>query len=109
MQYDYIGFIVAALIAIGGAIGYFKADSVASLIAGLAFGIILAVGAYFNSRSPPKPLLELVVLLILAGLMFFRYYKSGNFMPAGLTAVIALVGLVINSIIYYDDLRNQLS
>lgn len=25
MQYDYFGFIVAALIAIGGAIGYFKA------------------------------------------------------------------------------------
>lgn len=27
MQYDYVGFIVAAIIAVGGAIGYFKAGN----------------------------------------------------------------------------------
>lgn len=37
---------------------FFK-GSVPSLISGLAFGLILTVGAFCNSKSPPKPLLQL--------------------------------------------------
>ncbi|XP_031632448.1 transmembrane protein 14 homolog [Contarinia nasturtii] len=93
MQYDFIGFIAAILIAGGGAYGYFKS----------------AIGAYLNSRSgsPPKPLLEFCVLLILAGLMGYRWY-NGSFVPAGIVTCIAAGAFVINMFIYYDDLHAQL-
>lgn len=48
----------------------------------------------------------LVVLIIL---MAYRFYESGKFMPAGVTATIATIAFVINIIIYYTDLKNQLS
>lgn len=50
----------------------------------------------------------LVTLLVLAGIMFFRWYNTGSIMPAGVIAFIATATLVINSVVYYQDLRNQL-
>lgn len=42
----------ALVIATGGLVGYFKAGSVPSLVAGLVFGSILGVGAYLTSVNP---------------------------------------------------------
>lgn len=49
MPFDVISAGYAALVAAGGIIGYLKAGSVPSLVAGLAFGSVLGVGTYMTS------------------------------------------------------------
>ena len=49
MPVDYLGFLFGAAVAAGGAMGYVKKRSVPSLVAGLAFGSLAAVGAYHVS------------------------------------------------------------
>lgn len=87
--------IYGVLLAVGGLIGYFKAGSRPSLIAGLlsavaAFGALgLTIGQ--SQLGPPLGLLLAVVLFVLFG---YRYaVKTGKFMPSGLLAVISLVVL----------------
>jgi len=89
--------IYAILLAVGGLIGYFKAGSRPSLIAGLLSSVAaftalgLSVG---NSRwGVPLGLLLSVVLFVLFG---YRYAaKTGKFMPSGLLAVLSLVVLAV--------------
>ena len=45
MPVDYLGYIFGAVVAAGGAMGYVKKRSVPSLVAGLAFGSLAALGA----------------------------------------------------------------
>ncbi|OTF80371.1 transmembrane protein 14C-like protein [Euroglyphus maynei] len=84
MPADFLSIGYACLVAVGGIIGYAKAGSVPSLIAGLGFGAVLGIGAYFTSVNPRNYHLLLASSLALAGLMGYRFYKSGKFMPAGL-------------------------
>jgi uncharacterized membrane protein (UPF0136 family) len=87
--------IYGVLLAVGGLIGYFKAGSRPSLIAGLlsavaAFGALgLSIGR--SQLGSPLGLLLSIVLFVLFG---YRYaIKTGKFMPSGLLAVISLVVL----------------
>ena len=89
--------IYALLLAIGGLIGYFKAGSRPSLIAGLlssaaAFTALgLSIGD--NRWGVPLGLVLSIVLFILFG---YRYAaKTGKFMPSGLLAVLSLVVLAV--------------
>lgn len=59
------------------------------MAAGLAFGAILGVGAFYTSQSPPKPLLQLGASAVLAGMMGARFARSGKFMPPGLIAILS--------------------
>uniref|UniRef100_A0A336L689 CSON003878 protein n=1 Tax=Culicoides sonorensis TaxID=179676 RepID=A0A336L689_CULSO len=99
MSTDYFGFAYAATVAAGGIMGYVKAGSVPSLAAGLTFGVLLGVGAYYTSQSPPKPLLQLGTAAVLGGIMGARFARSGKFMPpgliAGLSAAIFVRGLYV--------------
>lgn len=75
-----------------GIIGYVKAQSTPSLIAGLVFGVILAVGAYLNSEklfAHPNSYLLLVTCIILGVAMGYRFYKTQKFMPAGLITLLS--------------------
>ena len=49
MPVDSLGYMFGAVVAAGGAMGYVKKRSVPSLVAGLAFGSLAAVGAYHVS------------------------------------------------------------
>jgi len=91
MTVDYIGFAYAATVAVGGVIGYLKAGSVPSLGAGVAFGAILAFGAYQVTTDCKKIYLSLGTSVVLGGLMSYRYYTTQKFMPAGLIAIISFV------------------
>jgi uncharacterized membrane protein (UPF0136 family) len=89
--------IYALLLAVGGLIGYLKAGSRPSLIAGLlsAVAALAALGLSIgNSRwGIPLGLLLAVVLLVLFS---YRYAaKTRKFMPSGLLAVISLVVLAV--------------
>lgn len=84
-----------------GIIGYVKAQSTPSLIAGLVFGVVLAVGAYLNSPklfAHPNSYLLLITCIILGAFMGYRFYKSQKFMPAGLIALLS-TALVIRYIV----------
>jgi uncharacterized membrane protein (UPF0136 family) len=89
--------IYALLLAVGGLIGYFKAGSRPSLIAGLlsAAAALAALGLSIgNSRwGVPLGLLLSIILFVLFG---YRYaIKTGKFMPSGLLAILSLVVLAV--------------
>ncbi|XP_068793474.1 transmembrane protein 14A isoform X5 [Struthio camelus] len=52
MAIDWIGFAYAALVAVGGVLGYTRKGSKISLAAGLTFGSVAGYGAYCVTRDP---------------------------------------------------------
>ncbi|KAM8810824.1 transmembrane protein 14C-like [Eudromia elegans] len=81
MEYDWLGFGYAALVASGGIIGYARAGSVPSLAAGLLFGGLAGLGAYQHSKDPRSVYLSLVASGTLATVMGMRFYNSRKAMP----------------------------
>ncbi|XP_031445215.1 transmembrane protein 14C-like [Phasianus colchicus] len=90
MEYDWVGFGYAALVASGGIIGYARAGSVPSLAAGLLFGGLAGLGAYQQSSEPKNVWLSLVASGTLSAVMGMRYYNSRKAMP-GLIAGASLL------------------
>jgi len=89
--------IYGVLLAVGGLIGYFKAGSRPSLIAGMlsAVAAFAALGLSLgqNQLGPPLGALLSIALFVLFG---YRYaIKTGKFMPSGMLAVISLVVLAV--------------
>src|SRR5271166_1278770 len=89
--------IYAVLLAVGGVIGYTKAGSKPSLIAGLgsAVATILALVLSFQNASWGMGLGALIAI-VLAIFFGYRYAaKTRKFMPAGLLAVVSVVVLAV--------------
>ena len=89
--------IYAVLLAAGGLVGYFKAGSRASLIAGsissIAAFTALGLSIRNNNWGVPLGLILSISLFILFG---YRYaVKTRKFMPTGLLAVLSLVVLAV--------------
>ncbi|RIA96935.1 transmembrane proteins 14C-domain-containing protein [Glomus cerebriforme] len=87
---DYLGYAYASIVTLGGLIGFIKAGSTTSLVAGLLFGSLAAFAANRASTNPKNVSLALAVSLVLLLVMGARFYKSGKFMPAGLVTVLSL-------------------
>lgn len=90
MDTDLWAFGYAFVVALGGVIGYVKAGSVPSLMAGLVFGALASIGAYQTSQDPHNYYLSLAVSGVLAGLMGYRFAHSSKIMPAGLVAILSI-------------------
>ena len=89
--------IYAVLLAVGGIIGYTKAASRPSLIAGLASAVaaILALALSFQNPELGMGLGSAIAVLLF---LFFGYRfaaKTRKFMPAGLLAVVSLAVLAV--------------
>ena len=87
--------IYGLLLAVGGLIGYVKAGSRPSLIAGLlsAVAAFAALGLSVGKSQLAVPL-GLVLSIVLFLLFGYRYaVKTGKFMPSGLLAVVSLIVL----------------
>ncbi len=89
--------IYAVLLAVGGVIGYVKAGSRPSLIAGLTSAVFAALALGLSIRSNrwgvPLGLILSISLFVLFG---YRYAaKTRKFMPSGLLAVASLVVLAV--------------
>ncbi|XP_010752180.1 transmembrane protein 14C [Larimichthys crocea] len=98
MSVDWVGFSYAALVSAGGIMGYLKAGSSTSLVAGLLFGLLAAVGAYLASQNPKNVWLSLGTSGTLAVVMGLRFLNSWKFMPAGLmtlASVLVLMKIII--------------
>ena len=92
-----IYFIVFGLLTIvGGVIGYVKAGSTASIIAGAISGIALIAAALLLSGNPALGLIIAgVVSIALAARFIPAFAKTGKMMPAGLMAVLSAIGVVM--------------
>jgi len=93
MPFDVLSAGYAAIVAAGGLIGYLKAGSIPSLVAGLSFGSVLGVGAYMTSVNPENYYLSLGTSAVLGSFMGYRFINSGKFMPPGLIALLS-IGMV---------------
>ncbi|GFR11032.1 transmembrane protein 14C [Trichonephila clavata] len=89
MGVDFIGACYALSVAAGGVMGYVKAGTTSSLIAGITFGSILAYGAYQTSIDENNYVLSFMATSTLGAVMLIRFYNSGKFMPAGLMSTLS--------------------
>jgi len=92
-----IYFIIFGLLTIvGGVIGYVKAGSTASIVAGAISGIALIVAAYLLPGNVALGLIIAgVVSIALAGRFIPAFMKTGKVMPAGLMAILSVIGVIV--------------
>jgi uncharacterized membrane protein (UPF0136 family) len=81
---------------IGGLIGFIKAGSVASLVAGGASGVILLVGAALVGKKPKAGLIiALLLSLLLIGRFASASVKSGAVSPIAIVMILGGVAVLI--------------
>jgi uncharacterized membrane protein (UPF0136 family) len=92
-----IYFIVFGLLTIvGGVMGYAKAGSTASIIAGSIAGILLLIAAFLLPDHLAVGLaLAAVISIALAGRFVPAFIKTGHVMPAGLMSVLSVIGIIM--------------
>jgi uncharacterized membrane protein (UPF0136 family) len=92
-----IYFIIFGLLTIiGGVIGFVKAGSTASIIAGSISGILLLVAAFLLPQNLAAGLiLAGVISILLAGRFVPAFLKTGQAMPAGLMSVLSILGVIV--------------
>lgn len=98
----YFLLVFAILTLVGGIMGYVSAKSMASLVAGVAFGAILFTSFVL---LPGKPAIGLAVGFVASLALAIRFVpallQGGGFMPAGLMSVLSVIGLVLTAIAFF--------
>jgi uncharacterized membrane protein (UPF0136 family) len=88
--------IFGALTIIGGVIGYVKAGSLPSIIAGSITGVLLLVaGALLPEHRAIGLATGLVISLLLAAQFVPKFIRTGNVMPAGMMSILSVIGIVV--------------
>lgn len=92
-----IYFIVFGLLTIaGGVMGYVKAGSNISLIAGSICGILLLLAAYLLPENLTAGLVTALVVSLLLAVQFLpKFIQTGKVMPAGMMTLLSVVGIVL--------------
>ena len=91
--------IFGILTVVGGVVGYIKAGSVASIIAGSITGVLLLVAAFLLPEHRAIGLATaLIVSLLLAAQFIPKFLKTGRMMPAGLMSVLSVIGIIAANI-----------
>ena len=96
MEAAKIYFIIFGLLTnAGGIVGYVKAGSAASIIAGAITGVLLLVAAFLLPEHRVAGLATaLIVSLLLAAYFIRKYLSTGAVMPAGMMSVLSLIGII---------------
>ncbi|PYL35812.1 MAG: hypothetical protein DMF35_02170 [Verrucomicrobia bacterium] len=88
--------IFGALTILGGVIGYVKAGSVPSIIAGAITGVLLLVaGALLPEHRAAGLAAAFIVSLLLAAQFAPKFIRTGKVMPAGLMSILSVIGIVV--------------
>jgi uncharacterized membrane protein (UPF0136 family) len=97
MEGTKIYFLIFGVLTIaGGIIGYVKAGSVPSIIAGSITGILLLVAAFLLPEHRAVGLATaLIISLLLAGQFVPKFLRTGRAMPAGLMSILSVVGIIL--------------
>jgi len=89
-------FVFGALTIIGGVIGFAKAHSVPSIVAGAITGILLLVAGWILPNNRMVGLvMAFVVSLLLAAQFIPKFFRTGKVMPAGLMSILSVIGLLV--------------
>src|SRR5437868_15147454 len=96
MEAAKIYFIIFGLLTIaGGIVGYVKAGSAASIIAGAITGVLLLVAAFLLPEHRVAGLATaLIVSLLLAAEFVPNLIRSRRIMPAGMMSVLSVAGII---------------
>ena len=96
MEAAKIYFVVfGALTIVGGVVGYVKAGSVASIIAGSIAGVLLLVAAFLLPEHRTAGLATaFVISLLLAAQFIPKFLRTGRVMPAGMMSVLSAIGII---------------
>jgi uncharacterized membrane protein (UPF0136 family) len=96
-------YIYGALLILGGLMGYIKAKSVPSLVAGGVCGVIaLLLGYYYTWHFAPHA--AFVLALILIFIMGRRYLNSRKVMPALLIVVLSVIVAIAQVYVIFSTL-----
>jgi len=88
--------VFGALTIIGGIIGYVKAGSLPSIIAGAITGVLLVIAAsLLPSHRQAGLATALVVSLLLAAQFVPKLIRTHKVMPAGLMSILSVIGIVV--------------
>ncbi len=88
--------IFGALTIIGGVIGYVKAGSLPSIIAGSITGVLLLVaGALLPEHRAAGLATAFVISLLLAAQFVPKFIRTGKAMPAGMMSILSVIGIVV--------------
>jgi len=90
----------------GGLVGFLKAKSRASLIAGSVSGGLLLLASYVIGQTPNAAraglLLGVAVSLALAARFAMAFRKGRKMMPGGLMALLGIVGTLLTAAALFD-------
>ncbi|MEO8798290.1 MAG: TMEM14 family protein [Polyangiaceae bacterium] len=93
-------FVFGALTIAGGVMGFVKAKSRPSLIAGSISGGLLLFAGYLVARQPTVGfVIGLVVSFALTARFGMVFRKSRRIMPAGLMTALGLAGIVLSALV----------
>jgi len=97
MEAAKIYFIVfGALTIVGGIVGYVKAGSVASIVAGSITGVLLLVAAFLLPEHRMVGLVTaFVISLLLAAQFIPKLLRTGRVMPAGIMSLLSVIGIIV--------------
>ena len=88
--------IFGALTIIGGVIGYVKAGSVPSIVAGAITGILLLIAGWIlPSNRMVGLVMAFIVSLLLAAQFVPKFFRTWKVMPAGLMSILSVIGLIV--------------
>jgi uncharacterized membrane protein (UPF0136 family) len=102
MEAAKIYFVIFGLLTIaGGIVGYIKAGSAASVIAGAITGVLLLVAAFLLPAHQAWGLgTALIVSLLLLGYFGPKYLRTGTVMPAAMMSVLSIIGIVAAIVVW---------
>jgi uncharacterized membrane protein (UPF0136 family) len=96
MEAAKIYFIVFGVLTVaGGVVGYAKAGSVASIIAGSITGVLLLVAAFLLPEHRAIGLATaFIISLLLAAQFVPKFIRTGRVMPAGAMSILSVIGVI---------------
>ncbi len=88
--------VFGVLTIVGGIVGYVKAGSKPSLIAGSISGILLLIAAFLLPQQRVAGLvIALIVSLVLAAQFIPKLIRTGRAMPAGMMSILSVIGIIV--------------
>lgn len=98
-----IYFLVFGILTIaGGIIGYVKAGSMPSIIAGSITGVLLLIGGWLIPEHRAAGLIIVLVVSFLLALQFIpKFIRTGKVMPAGMMSILSAIGLIVAIVVWF--------
>jgi uncharacterized membrane protein (UPF0136 family) len=92
-----IYFIIFGILTIaGGVVGYVKAGSLPSIIAGSITGVLLLVAAFLLPEHRAAGLATaFLISLLLAGQFVPKFLRTGRVMPAGIMSILSVIAIIV--------------